>query len=390
MRVFASFFVFLKLKRDKITQVCVRLFYYLHIQQWMINPWKGQRTVAGIPFSDVGILNPEISCALSSITLSLLMRVFASFFVFLKLKRDKITQVCVRLFYYLHIQQWMINPWKGQRTVAGIPFSDVGILNPEISCALSSITLSLLMRVFAIFLVFLKLKKDENTQVCVRLFYYLHIQQWMRNHWKGQRTVAVIPFSDVGILNSEISCALLSRHLVDSCRLAHNFSAAWSMGSKESGLILVLLYHVPALIPLPSVNHVHTEQSPYISVALTKTIITFEKCIIRREPLSPVKGLWHVRNLACVIVLRLLNRRPIATRQHFVNCLQEDRYCNWKYTALPFNSIQKTLFPLKNKQINTCEKIQTAQNIQIMSIMLKPHCITCIAICSLITKQTNA
>ena len=70
----------------------------------------------------------------------------------------------------------------------------------------------------------------------------------MRNHWKGQRTVAVIPFSDVGILNPEISCALLSHHLVNSCRLAHNFSAAWSMGSKESGLIPVLLYHVPGLI----------------------------------------------------------------------------------------------------------------------------------------------
>ena len=101
------------------------------------------------------------------------------------------------------------------------------------------------MRVFACFLYFSSLKKDEITQVCVRLFYSLHIQQWMRNHWKGQRTVAVIPFSDVGILNPEISCALLSHHLVNSCRLAHNFSAAWSMGSKESGLIPVLLYHVP-------------------------------------------------------------------------------------------------------------------------------------------------
>ena len=109
----------------------------------------------------------------------------------------------------------------------------------------SSITLSLLMRVFACFLYFSSLKKDEITQVCVRLFYSLHIQQWMRNHWKGQRTVAVIPFSDVGILNPEISCALLSHHLVNSCRLAHNFSAAWSMGSKESSLIPVLVYHVP-------------------------------------------------------------------------------------------------------------------------------------------------
>ena len=110
----------------------------------------------------------------------------------------------------------------------------------------SSITLSLLMRVFACFLYFSSLKKNEITQVCVRLFYSLHIQQWMRNHWKGQRTVAVIPFSDVGILNPKISCALLSHHLVNSCRLAHNFPAAWSMGSKENGLIQVLLYHVPA------------------------------------------------------------------------------------------------------------------------------------------------
>ena len=109
----------------------------------------------------------------------------------------------------------------------------------------SSITLSLLMRVFACFLYFSSLKKNEITQVCVRLFYSLHIQQWMRNHWKGQRTVAVIPFSDVGILNPKISCALLSHHLVNSCRLAHNFPAAWSMGSKENGLIQVLLYHVP-------------------------------------------------------------------------------------------------------------------------------------------------
>ena len=111
----------------------------------------------------------------------------------------------------------------------------------------SSITLSLLMRVFACFLYFSSLKKNEITQVCVRLFYSLHIQQWMRNHWKGQRTVAVIPFSDVGILNPKTSCALLSHHLVNSCRLAHNFPAAWSMGSKENGLIPVLLYHVPVL-----------------------------------------------------------------------------------------------------------------------------------------------
>ena len=95
------------------------------------------------------------------------------------------------------------------------------------------------MRVFACFLYFSSLKKNEIIQVCVRLFYSLHIQQWMRNHWKGQRTVAVIPFSDVGILNPKISCALLSHHLVNSCRLAHNFPAAWSMGSKENGLIQV-------------------------------------------------------------------------------------------------------------------------------------------------------
>ena len=101
------------------------------------------------------------------------------------------------------------------------------------------------MRVFACFLYFSSLKKNEITQVCVRLFYSLHIQQWMRNHWKRQRTVAVIPFSDVGILNPKIACALLSHHLVNSCRLAHNFPAAWSMGSKENGLIQVLLYHVP-------------------------------------------------------------------------------------------------------------------------------------------------
>ena len=101
------------------------------------------------------------------------------------------------------------------------------------------------------FFVFFKFKKGWNYTNCVRLFYSLHIQQWMRNHWKGQRTVAVIPFSDVGILNPKISCALLSHHLVNSCRLVHNFSAAWSMGSKESGLIPVLLYHVPGQIALP-------------------------------------------------------------------------------------------------------------------------------------------
>ena len=112
----------------------------------------------------------------------------------------------------------------------------------------SSITLSSLMRVFACFLYFSSLKKVDITQVCVCLFYSLHIQQWMRNHWKGQRTIAVIPFSDVGILNPENSCALLFYHLVNSCRLAHNFSAAWSMGSKESGLIPVLVYQVPAPI----------------------------------------------------------------------------------------------------------------------------------------------
>ena len=60
----------------------------------------------------------------------------------------------------------------------------------------SSITLSLLMCGFACSFFFSSLKKDEITQVCVRLFYSLHIQQWMRNHWKGQRTVAVKPFSD--------------------------------------------------------------------------------------------------------------------------------------------------------------------------------------------------
>ena len=49
----------------------------------------------------------------------------------------------------------------------------------------------------------------------------------------------------IPILDPEISCALLSHHLVNSCRLAHNFSAVWSMGSKESGLFPVLLYHVP-------------------------------------------------------------------------------------------------------------------------------------------------
>ena len=88
------------------------------------------------------------------------------------------------------------------------------------------------------------------TSLC-SLVLLLHIQLWMRNHWKGQRTVAVIPFSDVGILNPEISCALLSHHLVNSCRLPHNFSAAWSMGSKKSGLIPVLLYHVPGQTFVP-------------------------------------------------------------------------------------------------------------------------------------------
>ena len=60
----------------------------------------------------------------------------------------------------------------------------------------SSIPLSLLMRVVACFLYFSSLKKDEITEVCVRLFYPLDIQQWMKNHWKVERTVAVIPFSE--------------------------------------------------------------------------------------------------------------------------------------------------------------------------------------------------
>ena len=64
---------------------------------------------------------------------------------------------------------------------------------------------------------------------------------------KGTANSCCDTISDVGILNPEISSALLSHHLVNSCRLAHTFSAAWSMGSKESGLIPVLLYHVPAV-----------------------------------------------------------------------------------------------------------------------------------------------
>ena len=38
----------------------------------------------------------------------------------------------------------------------------------------SSITLSLLMRVFACFLYFSSLKKDEITQVCVRVLLFTH------------------------------------------------------------------------------------------------------------------------------------------------------------------------------------------------------------------------
>ena len=39
----------------------------------------------------------------------------------------------------------------------------------------------------------------------------------MRNHRKGQRTFAGIPFSD-GILNPDIACALFSNHLVNTFR----------------------------------------------------------------------------------------------------------------------------------------------------------------------------
>ena len=107
----------------------------------------------------------------------------------------------------------------------------------------ASITLGLLMSVVVFFFVFLAAgKKDAITQVCVRLFYSLHIQQFMRNHWKGQQTVAEKPFPDVGILNPDISCAFLSHHLVNSCRLAKNCLAAWSMGSKESGLIPLISF----------------------------------------------------------------------------------------------------------------------------------------------------
>ena len=87
---------------------------------------------------------------------------------------------------------------------------------------------------FRVFFVFLQLeKKDGITQVCVRLFYSLHIRQLVRNRCKGQLTVAGIPFSDVGILNPEIYCALLSNHLVNSCRLTHNFRWLGAWGRRK-------------------------------------------------------------------------------------------------------------------------------------------------------------
>ena len=109
----------------------------------------------------------------------------------------------------------------------------------------SSITLSLLMRVFACFFVFLKLKKGWNyTSLCSLVLLFTHSTMDEKSLTGTANSCCDTIF---WCRNSKSwnSCALLSHHLVNSCRLAHNFSAAWSMGSKESGLIPVLLYHVP-------------------------------------------------------------------------------------------------------------------------------------------------
>ena len=109
----------------------------------------------------------------------------------------------------------------------------------------SSITSSLLMRVFACFFVFLKLKKGWNyTSLCSLVLLFTHSTMDEKS-LKGTANSCCDTIFWCRNSKSWNSCALLSHHLVSSCRLAHNFSAAWSMGSKESGLIPVLLYHVP-------------------------------------------------------------------------------------------------------------------------------------------------
>ena len=110
----------------------------------------------------------------------------------------------------------------------------------------SSITVSWLMRVFACLLYFCSWKKDE-----IHKFVFACSTHYKFNNdeksLKGTANSCCDTISGVGILNPEISCAFLSHHLVKSCRLVHNFSAAWSMGSKEIGLIPVLFYHVPGI-----------------------------------------------------------------------------------------------------------------------------------------------
>ena len=103
------------------------------------------------------------------------------------------------------------------------------------------------LRVFCIFEVKkrMKLKKGWNyTSLCSLVLLFTHSTMDEKS-LKGTANSCCDTIFWCRNSKSCNSCALLSHHLVSSCRLAHNFSAAWSMGSKESGLIPVLLYHVP-------------------------------------------------------------------------------------------------------------------------------------------------